>query len=556
MAARLTVGFILLFIFTGRPVPVHAAESRTVSLQALRQPCSLGKVVPLLARQFKTRVAIDPSLANFRVVWAYQTDLPLETLLARLAELTSSRLVASTGASGQKRFSLEPRLATRERERTWRRQSLARSIRELLRAVDQEQQGKLDTASFASNIQSYLQRGQTKEWQLLRYLTPQQFDLLVEGQPVRLLPGVVPDAQIYALLTRARPSDDPDDSPEEVQRFLDREFQAAQQKGLNLQIKTDHRLSFCPLMLDFGGSLGRFLCNLGDAELGLPLTRTNPYRFLENTGQPVPTPQLPAAFDQVLKKEVLLPPDGRWEAALAEVARVAGVDLVSDAYLCRVSSQIEVPAGMKRVLLPRGIPVAQALDQLCRAYEYLWWQKDGCVYLRARAWPWDLPHEPPDWFLDRWSTVLRRGQSLGAPEVVSAAALTPEQLVGLEILGGRPFAPEAGRNSSAFREFLQFFPACSALQQQQLLGRGLPIEPRRAASTTALLQPFRWAKPDGTVTLQLRQKVTANTQKIPPTLRVTLTMVRCWEDETSELLDTIELPQLAPPFAMAERTVQ
>jgi hypothetical protein len=551
MTRRKLVGSVALAVLAVAavwPVEVAAAEAGTVSFREVRRACSLRKVGAALARQSAASVGIDPSLAELRVAWAYQAEEPVETILGRLAELTDSRLTASTRASGRRRYSLERPLASANLAAWWRRESLRRSVGELLRAVEQEEKGKLEIGSFSSGMQHYLKIGRTRQMKLLRQVTGEAMDRLLSGERVKLPADALPDAELYEILSKEFGPNDPEYSADQVQGMVVRSMEATRKNGLSMQIDFKRQFSRFHLMLWFGGSSGHVLSSFGDAELGLPATRTNPYRLLETGVRETPEPELPMAFHERLKEEVAVPGGARWETALRELARVTGLDMTGDAYLCRYPSALLPGEGKRVVLAPQGASVAEALDQVCQKFGYLWWQKDGQVYLRARAWPWDELHEAPDRFVDQWSAALARGRPIGTAEIEVLASLTREQRVGLRHLGGSPSLNEGGLERPAAGEFLKLFQACTLAQRQQVMGPGLVIGEGQAERTTELLQPFSSRGGKGPVRLRLGQKVTANPKATPPTWRVELTLSRQWKEETSEMPLVIDVPMLGEVF--------
>src|SRR5439155_6335203 len=122
------------------------------------------------------------------------------------------------------------------------------------------------------------------------------------------------------------------------------------------------------------------------------------------------------------------------------------------------------------------------LDTLCRKYGYLWWEKNGCIYLRARAWPWDMSYEVPDRFLDAWTAALEQHREIGEAEIDALAALSPIQLNGLTTLGSSRFGGSTGPDRPEVREFLSFFRQTNPGTRALLLGPGCPLEPQQIAA--------------------------------------------------------------------------
>ncbi|MCC2670808.1 MAG: hypothetical protein K0Q72_3279 [Armatimonadetes bacterium] len=215
--------------------------------------------------------------------------------------------------------------------------------------------------------------------------------------------------------------------------------------------------------------------------------------------------------------------------------------MVSDAYLARLQSR--GGSSEEAVLAPKGATITEALDALCRRYCYLWWEQDGCVYLRARAWPWDAELEPPDRLLDSWSVALDRKGRLGAAEVALLAGLTGRQLQGLANLAGRPTVqPVRQERLAALREFAAFFAAAAPGPRLRLLGTGLAVRPEPSA--TELLKPFTDRAQEGPVLLRLGQTIGAALPGSPEAWTVGLSVVRQWPGESSALEFTFGVPRL------------
>jgi hypothetical protein len=550
MTRRILIGLALLVIPGALPAAlaaVPAVSDLPVSLQTVPRACSLRKVAEALSREFKATVGVDASLADLRVAWAYQASEPIETILTRLAELTDGRVTASTGASGRRRFTLERPVTSRNLEAWWRRESLLRTLRDLLRAADQNDQGKLETDSFSPGVQTYLRLGRASELKYLRLLNQPGLDRLLAGEKVTFPPGAVPNDEIYSILARVFPPHEDDLSAEESHGIVVRGVEATQKNGIGLQIDFNRKFSRFHLLLQFGGNAAVVLTQLGADEVGLPATRTNPYRLLEAGAGKVLPPALPEAFSRPLTEDLAVR-GGRWESVLPELARVTGLDVTSDGYLCRYPSALHLEPGKRTVLASRGLTVAEALDQVCRQFSYLWWQKDGRVYLRARSWPWDTQFEVPDRFLDRWTDTLARGRSIGAPEIAALAALTPFQRDGLSDLSGSPFLSNTNLQQPMAQEFLRLFPLCTLAQQERALGPGLVIAAATAAGGQASPPPTPSPADNSPVLWRLEQKVTPNPKAMPPTVKVELALTReqkmdsSTPPQTSMVPLTIELP--------------
>src|SRR5947209_2242454 len=92
MKPGLLAGLTLFSVLCLGHGPAPASEPTHAPLRAVRRPCSLTKVCAELSRRSGGKVFVDPGLADLRVVWSYNSAVPLETTLARLAELTGGRI--------------------------------------------------------------------------------------------------------------------------------------------------------------------------------------------------------------------------------------------------------------------------------------------------------------------------------------------------------------------------------------------------------------------------------------------------------------------------------
>src|SRR5207247_431634 len=115
---------------------------------------------------------------------------------------------------------------------------------------------------------------------------------------------------------RGRP--DQDETEEDVRRFMEQTIQATRANGIGFQIEFARKGTRFHLLLWFGprGHNGNVLCWFDTEELGLPLTRTNPYRLLEKGVPSTPPPDLPRKYEEPLAGDVTVAANARWEEAL------------------------------------------------------------------------------------------------------------------------------------------------------------------------------------------------------------------------------------------------
>src|SRR2546425_417249 len=103
MKRLVQIGLILMVFHPHSTSPAAWGMSAT-SPRPVRRPCSLQRFCQKLSRRFGVNVAPDPSLADLRVVWAFNADTSLEVTLARLAELTGGRVVTRPSVTGKQRL--------------------------------------------------------------------------------------------------------------------------------------------------------------------------------------------------------------------------------------------------------------------------------------------------------------------------------------------------------------------------------------------------------------------------------------------------------------------
>jgi hypothetical protein len=369
-------------------------------------------------------------------------------------------------------------------------------------------------------------------------------DRLLAGEPVRFPPGTVDEAEVRATAEAFWGrvlGQEPGDGP--PQPRVEATVASVQKHGLGMRLRLDTPRSSL-LMLELGRQAGTALCHFSDEELGLPNTRGNPYRLLSNNLRaPTPPRAASAALQRPLPGDVVLPPDRLWHSALREFGRMSGLDLISDGYLARARSRLW-SAGPGEVLVRRGTPLAEALDALCEPFQYLWWEKDGVVHFRSRAWVWDMTPEPPDRFVDAWSAAVER-KTAGATQLAALAELTPRQWNGLADLGWNSHLPPKYRE--AVQEFLALFAASTPAQRAQLLGSGLAFTPGETETWRWLFLQVHAPKGEGPVRLHM-EAAFAPSARNPGTVHVTLSLVRRWANSTSAMAFGFDMPRLSDPF--------
>lgn len=563
--------------------PRRTKEQSGTDFRQQASPCSLRKVCRALARSRPHQVSVEGALGDQRIVWAFRSEPSVEAFMGHLAELTGSEVLTRRTRTVGKEFVLRALPETVRLEAGWRTEGLVRTLSELERAAQQWDAGDRDLSAFPAALRFYARNLHRFRSIRLQELRQEQIDDLLSGRLIQYAPGALPAARIDEMVAeRFAGRHGGDEPPEVVQRAMERELEEARRHGLALQMDLHRKGARSHLMLWFGrpGRAGNVLCAFEDVTLGLPLTRTNPYHLLA-TRLRAPARDLPPVFARPLERDVHLPRNGRWESVLEVVASETGWELVSDAYLCRPASKLQsararhqelaalherqVRAGVGvdqasveralaqaeverpegRVLAPRGIPLADALDRICREYAYLWWEKEGCLYFRTAAWVWDRDYEIPDTFLDSWRVAVGQGRAPGAPDIAALASLTPLHLNGLEALGGRVFASAAPDNRE-WQQFFKYFRSVTPREQGRILSDGLVV---RASS----LVPDGGGddgsdrRADAADAAWVRLRVTAEPDRsvTPPVTSVRLELTRVLGGQQRQSRVSVSIPHLS-----------
>lgn len=530
---------------------VSAAPPSTPSVAAPRviaQPCSVRKICQELSRRFQTPVSATPELLETRVTWSFSGDRTLDSTVASLAELTDS-LVANVGTPEKRRLRLERRQPTARMEAAWRREAAARTIDNVLRASEPPKGEKLDLSRFSLGNRFLLQRS-PEICRYLRLITPPLLDRLLAEEQVRFPQNTVDEAQIRETAQRvwgriSHGADDAEVGP--VSRRVENTMESVRKHGLGMHLRTDWP-GASVLMLDMGREVGTALCHFSDEELGLPNRRTNPYRLLESNLRTPTRTSLPAFLQRPLPADLRVPSDALWHSTLRELGQITGAGLVTDGYLARKRSRLSLLSRLApgAVLARRGTPLAEALDTICEPFQYLWWEKNGTVYFRSRAWAWDVEPEPPDDFVDAWETAVER-KSVEAPQLAALNALKPRQWHGLSTLGWNAALPQ--KYPKAVREFIGLFARATPAERSRLLGTGLTLSPEqtRAKEVQNLFLQITAFAGEGPVNLRLGFSAPPDPAH-PECSRVKLALIRKWTNKTDQIEFDFDLPRTAEPF--------
>src|SRR5262245_15458946 len=102
----------LIFLIAAALAGAPAAGERPSTLTAVRRPCSLRAVCQELSRRYGCRVTPDAALAELRVTWAFDGAVPIDRVLARIGELTDSRVVKRQSETGTATYLLERKPGT------------------------------------------------------------------------------------------------------------------------------------------------------------------------------------------------------------------------------------------------------------------------------------------------------------------------------------------------------------------------------------------------------------------------------------------------------------
>jgi hypothetical protein len=477
-----------------------------------------------------------------------------------LAEFIDGRVSASE-EGGRTRYVLARRLDTAKREEIWRDAALWGALQDVVLAYRMRKTNERDLSGFSGGIQKQVKArveiGDEVGLALLSSLAPQELAWLVRQRSLKLPASRVPYAiremgmrltaeawEKIGLTGRFKAV-----GAKNATEYANHLMKYTEENGFTLMLWPDERREdTVNLVARIAGGPGPQGFQMGvatftDQELGLPLTRTNPYRLLElGPEEAPPTPVLPAALNEPLPSDVVMPRDGRWSTLLREMARIAGIDVLSDDYLYRRASSAPTGATEPPVLARKGTKVADALDAVCRRFGYLWWEKDGCCYFRSRCWPRDVEREPSEAFLVTWRTALRRKRAIRPGEVRALAALTRPQLLALGGLTGDGASAGGQLARPDVQQFLRFFSRLSLSQQVQLLGKGLVVH-STADPSFELLQHFRQPRP---VLLALKTQVTPALSADQPHWKVAFALDMRWKtgpnDRTVQTPFTIAIP--------------
>lgn len=553
---RLLLLIVLLLIPAAAPSTRAAAPPPTPApvksgLLKVHSACSLSKVAAELSRRTGQRVEVSPGLAGIRVVWAFREGVSFATTLNRLAELVGGRAVEVKSAGGKSGFRLTEGRETPRWEAWWRTEGLVRASNAALAAAEQIGRGEKATG-LTSGLAMGLLGGFDPEFGFLRFAGPRGIERLLAGETVPIPRDAIPAAtqeryfhRVYELM---KDRDEP-----AAARIRDQRIETIRRDGLQLQYDPLWGAGGVSIILWYGSpggfvSVNHSFWTFGDDELGLPATRRSPYDLLAaRVSHPTLSPAH-VSLQRPLPSGVKNGPGRHAEDLFLELAQIAGLDLVADAYLCRVASRERYLA---RGSLERGKTVAEALDALASSYQYLWWEKDGCVYLRSRAWMWNRDYETPDGFVDSWQTSLARGGAAGAREVAQIGALTREHRNGLWGLPGRGGTGALGVDQSvAKREAIAFFHRLTPGQQDRLMGAGLTVTP---ASLDAFPEVARFVRMHAgreaeTAKLLLKQVVTQDAAQRPP-LSVVRFRFACEPSSSQWPLEfAVAIPWLPDPF--------
>jgi hypothetical protein len=538
------------------PLPGPAAQK--LSLSSVNGPCSIQKVIRELARRSGLRIYVDSKLAETRVAWLFNDSPTAEAALSRIAELTGGQVVKSRTDDGGFEFTLQKKAETTKLEARWKRERLAQTIQQLIKAYDQHEAGKLNVEELSANAKLYLPRNAEK-LKALKSLTPQQLDVLMKGKSVRLATSVFGDKEIRAIVAARRDfgnvSPEDAESPEDRQRFIDATLGNVEKNGMSLQMDYLLKGSWSHLMLKYGTGEADALTRIGDEELGLPNSHANPYEMLAKWQNSVGPCALPAPLLQTLENDVMCSGTGRWEEAIAELGRAAHLNVISDGYFCRARSIAHSKNDNGSLLALKGTRIADALDSACEKYGYLWWEKEGCCYFRARGWVWDSDYETPDRFIEAWSKACWAGQAVSTQHLDVLAGLTRLQLNGLSRLN-------AQRNSSNSPDqahvaaFLEMYRRCAANDKSDVLGKGIWLDPALADTSTEM-RPPSWISNDGPPILARLEQLMGE-EKVEDAATKQISFRLYWGTRTGDITGvfTIEVPRLFDPFAVQKGRTQ
>ena len=547
--SRFWIPVLGLALLLSGVIPARAQSERL-------RAAPLSRLCRELSTRYGETLRVERGLGDLRVLWP--GDAPdARAAVDRLAELTDALVDARDGANGRKSYTLERKVATVRREELWKTEAIASGMRQLARAYERVEKGDPGAADHNASAfylkRDYLQPG----GRCLRSLGPEQLQALARGEEVRLPAGFLSEAECQRMFRGVWSLAAQGGGVPDVERAIGDGVDAARRDGVGIRLDVDreaNRTSTMAVLLTYGPpspsgrSASIAVGSLSDAELGLPLTHTNPYRLLErNPNAGLPAATLSAALRKPLDAPLVLPSGATWPTVLQAWSRATHLPAVSDDYLCRRASNSA--AGVwKGLSVEQGVSAAEALDRLCEAFNYLWWERNGCCYLSSRYWPYDVETEVPPAVVEAVATALERGQPLGVGEMRALASLTRRQMRGLFRLRVEGMAFREQMFNLACEGVLRLYSRGDAAGQAALLGPGAPVRTDAEPAFTELAQLGE--KGPQIVTVQLEQAA----EKLPEPssrgwkLRFKLSLTRQGRtvDVTTQIV--LLIPKLDPPM--------
>jgi hypothetical protein len=179
---------------------------------------------------------------------------------------------------------------------------------------------------------------------------------------------------------------------------------------------------------------------------------------------------------------------------LPELARVYGVQLLSDAYWSAP------PVAPDALDTAEPTMLFELLDRLAGTV-HRWDHRGNLVRLRSRTWFFDRPREVPLRLVRRWKELSDREAALPLAEYLQmAGALTDAQLDGLGSLAGEQGLPLGLPGAGSARHVLRLYGSLSPAQQQALWqGNAIPAAKmapaQRVLFAAGLQERSRYGRP-------------------------------------------------------------
>lgn len=456
----------------------------------------LPRAVRELCPPARAEVVPDRRLEDVRITLRRTRAAGAPQALEAICELTGATPVRERAGASGRRYRIALGRGTVAALAAWKRGALVTALeRQMVRAAE------LRAAPVrAEPPVSFLELGYNDAvLQLLPGLNEAQWTRLLGGDWLGLPPGALPPSdrqRILEAVGRVWESA----GVGTARDFVSRHAPGLDERGLLLRLDQSrliHGAVYLQMSFDPQGRGAVTVAPLDAAALSLPLTRTNPYRWLAAGGRgPLPAVPAPQFLTAPIAADFVAAADGTWGSTLLQLAEAAGVEVASDDYLCRYASRLPVGANQRVVLAAKGLPLAEALDAVCRRFGYVWWEKSGCLYFLSGTRPWDWDEEVPEGFFATWRSDLSASHPPGNAARVAFASLSPAQRIGLARLSPEEGEGAAGLHDGILAETVDLVTRLSAVQRAAgcplgAAGGALGVTPEQLAAAPLLQRRLR-----------------------------------------------------------------